>query len=70
VQAYDRQGLLRDISDTLAREKMNVIGASTQSKDQVAYMRFTVEVPNLQTLQKALKSVMNIPSVFDAKRRS
>jgi GTP pyrophosphokinase len=69
VQAYDRQGLLRDISDTLAREKINVIGASTQSKDQVAYMRFTVEVPNLHTLQKALKSVTNISSVFDAKRR-
>jgi GTP pyrophosphokinase len=70
VQAYDRQGLLRDISDTLAREKMNVIGASTQSKDQVAYMRFTIEVPDLSALQRALKSVMNVASVFDAKRRA
>jgi GTP pyrophosphokinase len=69
VHAYDRQGLLRDITDTLAREKINVTAASTQSKDQIAYMRFTVEVASATKLTAAIASVMGIPSVFDAKRR-
>jgi GTP pyrophosphokinase len=69
VHAYDRQGLLRDITDTLAREKINVTAASTQSKDQIAYMRFTVEVSSATKLTAAIASVMGIQSVFDAKRR-
>jgi GTP pyrophosphokinase len=69
VHAYDRQGLLRDITDTLAREKINVTAASTQSKDQIAYMRFTVEVASATKLTAAIASVMGISSVFDAKRR-
>jgi GTP pyrophosphokinase len=68
VHAYDRQGLLRDITDTLAREKINVIAASTQSRDQIAYMRFTVEVPSAKLLSAALANVMGISGVFDAKR--
>jgi GTP pyrophosphokinase len=70
VHAYDRQGLLRDITDTLAREKINVTAASTQSKDQIAYMRFTVEVSSATALSGAIASVMGIQGVFDAKRRS
>jgi GTP pyrophosphokinase len=31
VEANDRQGLLRDISEVFAKEKMNVIGVQTQS---------------------------------------
>jgi GTP pyrophosphokinase len=69
VHAYDRQGLLRDITDTLAREKINVVAASTQSRDQIAYMRFTVEVSSAKLLNAALASVTGIPGVFDAKRR-
>jgi GTP pyrophosphokinase len=69
VHAYDRQGLLRDITDTLAREKINVTAASTQSKDQIAYMRFTVEVSSATKLTAAIASVMGIQGVFDAKRR-
>jgi GTP pyrophosphokinase len=69
VHAYDRQGLLRDITDTLAREKINVTAASTQSKDQIAYMRFTIEVSSTTKLSAAIASVMGIQGVFDAKRR-
>jgi GTP pyrophosphokinase len=42
VQAHDRQGLLRDISEVLSREKINVTGVNTQSKQHMAYMSFTV----------------------------
>jgi GTP pyrophosphokinase len=44
VQASDRQGLLRDISEVFTKEKMNVTGVQTQSIKGVAWMTFTVEV--------------------------
>jgi GTP pyrophosphokinase len=44
VEAADRQGLLRDISEVFAREKTNVIGVQTQSVKGTAWMTFTVEV--------------------------
>jgi GTP pyrophosphokinase len=48
VDAHDRQGLLRDISEIFTREKLNVIGVNTQSKQGKAHMSFTVEITNLQ----------------------
>ena len=37
VDAHDRQGLLRDISEIFTREKLNVIGVNTQSKHCLLY---------------------------------
>ena len=52
VVALDRQGLLRDISEVFAKERLNVIGVHTQSaKDRsTAWMTFTVEVPDTARL--------------------
>jgi GTP pyrophosphokinase len=44
IEATDRQGLLRDISEVFAKEKMNVVGVQTQSVKGTAWMTFTVEV--------------------------
>ena len=44
VTAIDRRGLLRDIGDALAREKINVTAVRTQSRDELAFMRFTFDV--------------------------
>ena len=44
VDANDRQGLLRDISEVLTREKINVIAVNTQSKQGKAHMKFTAEI--------------------------
>jgi GTP pyrophosphokinase len=38
------KGLLRDISELLAKDKVNVIGVKTQSIKETAWMTFTVEV--------------------------
>jgi hypothetical protein len=47
VEAADRPGLLRDITEVFAKEKINVTGVHTQSaKDRSsAWMTFTVEAP-------------------------
>jgi GTP pyrophosphokinase len=69
VQAQDRQGLLRDISEVLAREKINVIGVQTQSVKGTAWMTFTVEVGDAVRLGKVLATVRSVAGVESARRR-
>jgi GTP pyrophosphokinase len=69
VQANDRQGLLRDISEVFAKEKMNVIGVQTQSIRGIAWMTFTVEVSNAGRLSKVLAIVAELGGVRTARRR-
>lgn len=68
VTAQDRHGLLRDISDVLTREKLNVIGVHTQSRDLRARMRFTVEVHQVNDISRVLTHVMDVSGVMDAHR--
>ena len=69
VQANDRQGLLRDISEVFAKEKMNVIGVQTQSIRGIAWMTFTVEVSDSGRLNKVLRTVAELNGVRTARRR-
>ncbi|MCM2342180.1 bifunctional (p)ppGpp synthetase/guanosine-3',5'-bis(diphosphate) 3'-pyrophosphohydrolase [Rhodoferax sp.] len=69
VQAQDRQGLLRDISEVFTKEKMNVIGVQTQSIKGTAWMTFTVEVADSGRLHKVLGLVAELPGVRSARRR-
>ncbi|HET6599352.1 MAG TPA: TGS domain-containing protein, partial [Burkholderiaceae bacterium] len=73
VEAADRQGLLRDISELFAKEKMNVTGVRTQSvKDSsggTAWMTFTVEVADSSRLTQALALVNRIPGVRSVRRK-
>ena len=69
IEAADRQGLLRDISDVFAREKTNVIGVQTQSVKGSAWMTFTVEVGDSARLAQVLGMVAAVPGVRSARRR-
>jgi GTP pyrophosphokinase len=69
VEAADRQGLLRDISEVFAKEKMNVIGVQTESVKGTAWMTFTVEVADSGRLAKVLGVVREVPGVRSARRR-
>jgi len=69
VQAHDRQGLLRDISEVFTKEKMNVIGVQTQSIKGTAWMTFTVEVSDSGRLHKVLGLVAELPGVNSARRK-
>ncbi|MCP4514852.1 MAG: bifunctional (p)ppGpp synthetase/guanosine-3',5'-bis(diphosphate) 3'-pyrophosphohydrolase, partial [Delftia sp.] len=69
VEAADRQGLLRDISEVFAREKTNVIGVQTQSVKGTAWMTFTVEVADSGRLSKVLGIVAAVAGVRSARRR-
>jgi len=69
VQAQDRQGLLRDISDVFAREKMNVIGVQTQSVKGVAWMTFTIEVADARQVARAMAAVGDVAGVDVVRRK-
>ena len=69
IEAVDRQGLLRDISEVFTKEKMNVIGVQTQSLRGMAWMTFTVEVLDAGRLGRVLRSVGELEGVRSARRR-
>ncbi len=71
LNAYDRAGLLRDITSLLANEKINVLGVSTVTdKNQVAHMTFTLDIPNIETLSRILALLDQIPNVMEVRRRA
>jgi GTP pyrophosphokinase len=69
VHANDRQGLLRDISEIFLREKINVIGVSTQSAKGHARMAFTAEISSTAQLLKALTVIRDVEGVMDVRRQ-
>jgi GTP pyrophosphokinase len=68
VTASDRRGLLRDIGDALAREKINVTAVRTQTRDELAFMRFTFDVANVAQLKRAFAIVRELKGVIRVAR--
>jgi len=73
VEAADRQGLLRDISEVFAKERMNVIGVNTQSvrdaRGGTAWMTFTIEVDDAARLAQVLARVAKVGGVRGVRRK-
>jgi GTP pyrophosphokinase len=68
VLAVDREGLLRDITDVLGKERINVTAMNTHSKDSTARMRFTGEIRDGGHLLRALTAVSAIKGVLSVRR--
>ena len=73
VEAGDRPGLLRDITEVFAKTSVNVTAVNSQnvkgSGGAVAWMTFTVEVGNTERLTQVLRQVAQIPGVRTARRK-
>ncbi len=73
VEAADRQGLLRDVTDVFAKDKLNVTAVHTQSMRASggprAHMVFTVEAEDAERLDQALRSIARVPGVRHVRRR-
>jgi len=69
VEAMDRQGLLRDISEIMTREKINVTAVNTLTRNLQAKMSFTLEVASTAQLARALKLVGDVRGVLATMRR-
>jgi len=68
VSAIDRPGLLRDVSEVFARDRLNVTAVQTRSRGSVAEMRFTVDVPDAAGLARTLAALRAVQGVQEAGR--
>ncbi len=71
VMAYDRSGLLRDISAVLANDKVNVMGVNTYTDpdDRIAHMGLTLEIADISQLSRVLDRISQLPNVLEARRK-
>lgn len=70
VEAHDRQGLLRDISDLFAREKVNATKANTISRNNLALMQFSIEISSVEQLRRLLALIQHVPNVISVQKRN
>ncbi len=68
VRANDRNGLLRDVSDALARYKVNVTAVQMQTRNLEASMRVTLEMKKVDELPRVLAGVAEVKGVASVAR--
>ena len=68
ITARDRNGLLRDVSEAFSRNKLNVIGVNTITKDALATMRFTVEIKQVEELPRVISNISDVKGVYTVNR--
>ncbi len=69
VRAWDRVGLLKDITTLLADEKVNIIFVQTVTNDdRTVSLNITVEVENVSQLSKVLHKIESVPAVDEVRR--
>lgn len=70
--AYDRQGLLRDISTVLSDEKISIDGVQTRTDKQrlQAVMELSISVPGLAALSRVITRLEQLPNVTAVKRKT
>jgi GTP pyrophosphokinase len=70
VLAYDRDGLLHDISGVVADENINMsaLSISTQKRQNLAKIVATLEIHSISQLSRVLTKVEALPNVFEARR--
>jgi len=66
VEAFDRVGLLRDITTAVAEEKINITSVNTQYNDDVFTMFATIEIKNMTQLNHILNRLMSLRGVINA----
>jgi len=71
VQAYDREGLLRDITTVLANERVNVTGLNTYSDQQenTANLTIVMEISSLDALGQVTAKIKQLPNIIDVRRK-
>lgn len=68
IKAYDRQGLVSDISKLLSDESINIADVKVNLNRSMADLRLTIEVRDLTQLSRILARIENLPNVMEAHR--
>ena len=69
IVAAKRSGLLREISEVLAREKIRIAGSRSTEQDAMVRLRYTLEVVDVGQLSRVLALVREVRGVARAARR-
>jgi GTP diphosphokinase / guanosine-3',5'-bis(diphosphate) 3'-diphosphatase len=69
IVAYDREGLMRDISTVIADEQVNMTNINVATRQNIATFHLTVELANIQQLSRILNRIECIANVVEAHRR-
>jgi GTP pyrophosphokinase len=71
IKAFDRAGLLKDITSLLANEKAHVysLQTNTNKQENLAFINLSMEIDGLNTLSRLLNKIEQIPNVLEARRQ-
>jgi GTP pyrophosphokinase len=71
IHAFDRRGLVRDVSAALADEKISIQGMTTvtDKRDNIARMRIGISIAGLPQLSRVLARIGQLPNVISARRK-
>lgn len=70
IYANDRAGLLSDIIKEIGNNKCKLMGVNSKAnKERIAITEITIEVENLEELNKILKNLRKIDSVYEVNRK-
>lgn len=72
VRAFDRPGLLRDVTALLSTEKLNIfaLDSRTDTEKHITHISFTVEIDSMDSLSRLLSRLQQIPNVLETMRLS
>ena len=70
IQAWDRSGLLRDVTGLLGNERVNVLAVNTltDTDEGIARLRITLEVDGLESLGRLFSRIQQLPNVTEVRR--
>jgi guanosine-3',5'-bis(diphosphate) 3'-pyrophosphohydrolase len=68
VTAYDRQGLMGDLSNLLESESVNIVDVNVRVSKNIADLGLIIEVKDIAQLSRVLSRMENIPNVLEAQR--
>jgi GTP pyrophosphokinase len=68
LKAFDRQGLLRDVSDVIAKDRLDVLRVNTETRGELAHMQLSVRVKELQQLSRLLARLQHVQNVIEVRR--
>ena len=68
VKAFDRKGLMRDISTIIDNEGINLASVGVKVKDNIAVFDMVIEIHAVNELRRVLNRIANITNVFEAQR--
>jgi guanosine-3',5'-bis(diphosphate) 3'-pyrophosphohydrolase len=69
IKAYDRQGLMADISNVITEENVNLIDMSMKMNQHLAVIKLVLGVKGISQLSRILTRLESLPNIFEAKRR-